>query len=211
MDHSYLKLLIHNKKWSKEQIKRDPEYFKRLVNVQKPEFLWIGCSDSRVPPHKITQTQPGEIFIHRNIANVVANTDLNILSVIQYAVEVLEVNHIIVCGHYGCGGVKAALSNDSFGLMDNWLRNIKDVYRFNRDELESYFDGEQKLNRLVELNIEEQVKNLAKNAIIQKSWKKRNLPELHGWVYDLNDGIINPLMDVFPNSVVDSNIYKYDV
>ena len=184
MDHSYLKLLIQNKEWAKEQVQTDPDYFSRLVNVQKPEFMWIGCSDSRVPPHKVTHTQPGEIFIHRNVANIVSNTDLNLLSCLQYAVQVLKVNHIIVCGHYNCGGVKAAITKESLGLIDNWLRNIKDVYRFNREELENYFDYESRFNRLVELNVIEQVKNLAKNPMIQRSWNERQLPELHGWVYD---------------------------
>lgn len=211
MDRSYTNLLVRNKKWSAEQVKIDPDYFKRLVNVQKPEFLLIGCSDSRVPPHKITGTHPGEIFIHRNIANMVVHTDINLLSVMQYAIEVLEVNHIIVCGHYNCGGVKTALTNVSLGVIDNWLRNIKDVYRFNRAELEEIYDKDKLVNRLIELNVIEQVKNLAKNPMVQKSWKKRNAPQLHGWVYDLRDGLINPLIDIFPNETVDSTLYTYDV
>lgn len=211
MEHCYTKLLLQNRTWANNQMKEDPDFFKRLVNTQSPQYLWIGCSDSRVHPDTITGTKPGEIFIHRNIANLIVHSDINFLSVLQYAIQILEVKHVIVCGHYGCGGVKAALSNDSIGIIDNWLRNIKDVYRFNRNELENYFDHEKQLNRLVELNVIEQVKNLAKTSIIQKSWKERNSPQIHGWVYDLRDGIINPLIDIFPHETVDSGIYTYDI
>lgn len=207
----YDKLLKANKVWAEKKVIQDPEYFKRLVNVQEPKFLWIGCSDSRVPPDQITQTQPGEIFIHRNIANVVVHTDLNLLSVLQYATEYLKVEHIIICGHYGCGGVKAAVDNKSHGLIDNWLRNVKDVHRFNMNELDKISDSGKKLNRLIELNVIEQVKNLAKTSIVQKSWKENTSPSLHGWVYDLKDGIINPLIDIKPNSelIIDSEVYTY--
>ncbi len=212
MDLSYTKLLVQNKEWSSKQMRDDPSFFTKLLNIRTPQFLFIGCSDSRVHPDKITGTNPGEIFIHRNIANLVVHTDINLLSVLQYSVEILEVKHIIVCGHYGCGAVKAALSHVSIGpLIDSWLRNIKDVYRYNRTELENYFDQEKQLNRLCELSVVEQVKNLAKTPIIQKAWKERNGPQLHGWIYDLKDGVINPLIDIFPHEIVDSSIYKYDV
>jgi carbonic anhydrase len=171
--HSYERLLLENKAWAKEKAQDDPEYFSRLAHVQTPEFLWIGCSDSRVPPDQITQTQPGEIFIHRNIANMVVHTDLNLLSVLQYAVEVLQVKHVIVCGHYGCGGVKAALDRNSRGLIDHWLKNIKDVYRYHQQEVDGQPTDEKRLNKLIELNIQEQVTNLAKTSIIQAAWKNR--------------------------------------
>jgi carbonic anhydrase len=150
-------LLSANKKWAGKMVESDPLFFENLVNVQSPDFLWIGCSDSRVPPNQITQTTPGQIFIHRNIANMVVHTDLNLLSVLQYAVEILKVKHIIVCGHYGCGGVKAAMTNHSYGLINKWLRNIKDVYRYHQDEIEMLETEDEKLNRLIELNVSEQV------------------------------------------------------
>ncbi|MBL7792719.1 MAG: carbonate dehydratase [Saprospiraceae bacterium] len=203
-------LLLENKAWAKEMVAEDPEFFERLANIQKPEFLWIGCSDSRVPPDKITQTQPGEIFIHRNVANLVIHTDLNLLSVLQYAVEVLKVKHIIVCGHYGCGGVKAALSRSSFGIINKWLRHIKDVYRLHTSEIDGLATEEERVNRLVELNIKEQVLNLAKTSIVQRAWKFENQPHLHGWVYDLHDGIIRTLVDIAPGSHLDNPIYEYD-
>ena len=165
-----------------EKVDDDPNYFSRLSNLQTPEFLWIGCSDSRVPANEITGTEPGEIFVQRNIANMVIHTDLNLLSVLQYAVEVLEVKHIIVCGHYGCGGVKAAMGNHSLGIINKWLRNIKDVYRIHQDELEAITDEGDRVNRLVELNVQEQVMNLAKTSIIQSAWKHKKQPDIHGWV-----------------------------
>ena len=189
----YDKLLSDNKEWAKEQTERDPEFFKRLALLQSPEFLWIGCSDSRVPADKITCTQPGEIFVHRNIANMVVHTDLNMLSVLQYAVEVLKVKHIIVCGHYGCGGVKAAMTQHSFGIINKWLRNIKDVYRIHKDEVNQFPDEDSRADRLIELNVVEQVYNLAKTSIVQSAWKHDNRPDLHGWVYGLKDGIIHPV------------------
>ena len=206
----YEQLLLENKAWAVEMRQRDPEYFQRLVNIQTPEILWIGCSDSRVPPNEITQTQPGEIFIHRNIANMVVHTDLNLLSVLQYAVDVLKVKHIIVCGHYGCGGVKAAMTRHSYGIINKWLRNIKDVYRIHQHEIQLLPDPDRQLNRLIELNIMEQVLNLAKTSIVQKSWKHHGIPHLHGWVYGLHDGVIIPLMDMEPNSPLGHSIYEYD-
>lgn len=206
---SYEKLLLENKAWAKEKVTDDPEYFSRLVNLQTPEFLWIGCSDSRVPANEITGTQPGEIFVHRNIANMVVNTDLNLLSVLSYAVETLKVKHIIVCGHYGCGGVKAAMTNHNLGIINKWLRNIKDVHRFHREEVDSIQDENKRVNRMIELNVMEQVMNLAKTSIVQKAWKHNNMPHLHGWVYDLHDGLINPVFEMAAGTHIDP-IYEFD-
>ncbi len=206
----YKKLLLENKAWAQERTDLDKDYFNRLAKLQTPEFLWIGCSDSRVPANEITNTQPGEIFVHRNVANLVVHTDLNLLSVLQYAVEVLKVKHVIVCGHYGCGGVKASMTNQSFGLINKWLRNIKDVYRLHRDELDLIADLEKRADKLCELNVIEQVMNLAKTTIIQKAWKSENRPMLHGWVYGLQDGILNNIYRVEPNSKIDP-IYQYEL
>jgi carbonic anhydrase len=207
---SYNTLLDDNKRWAEEKLKADPEFFNRLVHVQTPEFLWIGCSDSRVPPNEITQTQPGEIFIHRNVANLVVNTDVNVLSVLDYAVNHLKVKHIVVCGHYGCGGVKAAMSNTSFNqVLNMWLRNIKDVYRIYRSELDSIAGEEARANRLVELNVKEQVFNLAKTTIIQQAWKNENRPDIHGWVYDLHDGIIKPVFELDAGTAIDP-VYEFN-
>ncbi|MFZ9502938.1 MAG: carbonate dehydratase [Cyclobacteriaceae bacterium] len=203
------KLLLENRAWAALQLERDPEFFNRLEHVQTPEFLWIGCSDSRVPANEITNTQPGEIFVHRNIANIVDHTDLNMMSVVQYAVEVLQVKHIIVCGHYGCGGVKAAMGNSSFGLIDNWLRNIKDTYYNNRVELDNLKDASTRADRLTELNVIHGVYNLVKTNIIQRAWKDWNKPVLHGWVYRLSDGILHDLCKVEPGSEIE-RVYRFD-
>lgn len=205
---SYEKLLLENKAWAAEQVGTDPEYFTRLSHQQTPEFLWIGCSDSRVPANEITNTAPGEIFVHRNIANMVVHTDLNMLSVLQYAVQVLKVQHIIVCGHYGCGGVKAALSHKNLGLINKWLRNIKDVYFFHKEELDALKDDAQ-VDRLTELNVQEQVMNLAKTSIVQMAWRSEQRPTLHGWVYRLSDGVLHNLIRVDPNTRLDP-VYEYD-
>lgn len=207
--YSYEKLLAENKIWAAEQVARDPEYFSRLVDIQHPEFMWIGCSDSRVPANELTGSQPGEIFVHRNVANMVVHTDLNMLSVLQFAVEVLKVKHIIVCGHYGCGGVKAAMTQKSLGLINKWLRNIKDVYRFHRKEVDAIEDETLRVNKLVELNVKEQVMNLAKTSIVQAAWKAENRPDLHGWVYDLHDGIIKPVFEINAGEHIDP-LYEYD-
>jgi carbonic anhydrase len=206
---SYEKLLLENKIWAGKKKEDDNQFFERLANLQTPEFLWIGCSDSRVPANEITGTKPGEIFVHRNIANMVVNTDLNLLSVLQYAVEVLKVKHIIVCGHYGCGGVKAAMTNHHYGIINKWLRNIKDVYRFHREEVDNIKTEETRINRMVELNVQEQVMNLAKTSIVQKSWKHTQLPHIHGWVYDLHDGIIKPVFEMTAGTHIDP-IYEFD-
>ncbi len=206
---SYEKLLLENKAWAAEQIGRDPEFFTRLSKLQSPEFLWIGCSDSRVPANEITNTAPGEIFVHRNIANLVVNTDLNMLSVLQYAVEVLKVQHVIVCGHYGCGGIKAAMTNNDLGLINKWLRNIKDTYRFHQAELDHIEDMELRANRLTELSVEEQVMNLAKTTIVQHAWKAEQRPVLHGWVYGLNDGILHDVIKMDSKTTLIDPIYQY--
>jgi carbonic anhydrase len=206
----YEKLLLENKAWAKEMVEEDPDYFNRLAHLQTPEFLWIGCSDSRVPADKITGTQPGEIFVHRNIANMVVHTDVNLLSVLDYAVNHLKVKHVIVCGHYGCGGVKAATTKHNFNhVLNMWLRNIKDVYRLYTDELDAISNEEQRVDRLVELNVIEQVKHLAKTSIIQKAWKYDQRPNLHGWVYGLRDGIINPVFEMNAGTPIDE-LYQYD-
>jgi len=206
----YEKLLLENKAWAQEKIADDPEYFDRLAHIQTPQFLWIGCSDSRVPANEITGTQPGEIFVHRNIANMVVNTDTNLLSVLEYAVAHLKVKHVIVCGHYGCGGIKASMSNHDFKqVLNMWLRNIKDVYRLHRPELDNIKDEEQRADRLCELNVKEQVMNLAKTSIIQRAWAHEQRPHLHGWVYGLKDGIINPVFEMEPGTHIDP-VYEYD-
>lgn len=206
---SFEKLLLTNKAWAKEKVDDDPEYFLRQAKIQTPEFLWIGCSDSRVPANEVTGTAPGEIFVHRNIANMVVHTDLNLLSVLDYAVNHLKVKHIIVCGHYGCGGVKASMTQHSLGIINKWLRNIKDVYRIHRDEIDGIKDEEARADRLVELNTKEQVMNLAKTSIIQAAWKHHQRPHLHGWVYGLKDGILNPVFDMAPGTHIDP-LYEYD-
>jgi carbonic anhydrase len=187
------KILENNKKWVDERLKEDKDYFKKLALGQEPRYLFIGCSDSRVPANEISGTGPGEMFVHRNIANLVVHTDVNLLSVLQYAVEVLKVKVIIVCGHYGCGGVAAAASNKQFGLIDNWLRNIKDVIRLHEGEVMDIEDEEERLRRLVELNVIEQVHNLSKTSIIQNALLSDNPPELYGLVYDLKEGLLKDL------------------
>jgi carbonic anhydrase len=206
---SYEKLLSENKEWAGKKIDADPEFFKRLSALQAPEFLWIGCSDSRVPADMITGTQPGEIFVHRNIANLVVNTDINLLSVLQYAVEVLKVKHVIVCGHYGCGGIKAAMNQHYYGIINHWLKNIKDIYRLHRDEIDTIESEDERANKLTELNVQEQVFNLAKTSIIQAAWKKEQRPDLHGWVYGLANGIIKPVYEMAAGSHLDP-LYEYD-
>jgi carbonic anhydrase len=207
---SYEKLLLENKAWAAEKKSDDPEYFNRLAHLQTPEFLWIGCSDSRVPANEITGTQPGEIFVHRNVANLVINTDVNVLSVLDYAVNHLKVKHVIVCGHYGCGGIKAAATKTDFKpVLNMWLRNIKDVYRLHRDELDGIKETENRTDRLTELNVREQILNLAKTSIIQRAWKNEQRPDLHGWVYGLKDGLINPIFELKAGTAIDG-LYEYD-
>ncbi|HLP21541.1 MAG TPA: carbonic anhydrase [Chitinophagales bacterium] len=202
-------LLADNKKWAATQVDTDPDFFKRLENLQTPEFLWIGCSDSRVPANEITGTRPGEIFVHRNVANLVVNGDMNLLSVLKYSVEVLKVKHIIVCGHYGCGGVNAALTSKNFGVLNNWLRNIKDVYRLHQAEIDALPDTE-RADLLTELNVKEQVMNLLKTEIVQGAWKSDNQPHIHGCVYSLKNGILKQIISIEPNTDI-SPVYKLDV
>ncbi|WP_242928667.1 carbonic anhydrase [Pontibacter vulgaris] len=187
------KIFENNQKWVAEKLAQDSEYFVKMAQGQQPRYLFIGCADSRVPAGEITGTGPGELFVHRNIANMVVHTDMNMLSVLQYAVEVLKVKDIIVCGHYGCGGVAAAASNKQFGLIDNWLRNIKDVIRLHEDEILSVSDEDARLRRLVELNVIEQVHNLSKTSIIQNAMLSDNPPKLHGLVYDIKEGLLRDL------------------
>ena len=207
---NFEELLEANKKWAQQQVDSDPDFFKRLEALQSPEYLWIGCSDSRVPANEITGTKPGEIFVHRNVANLVVNGDMNLLSVLHYAVEVLKVKHIIVCGHYGCGGVQAAMTNQSFGVLNNWLRNIKDIYRLHQKEIDALPTEQEKVNRLTELNVSEQVMNLAKTGIIQSAWKKEQRPYLHGWVYSLGNGILKSILEMPPNSPI-SPVYTFEI
>jgi len=208
--YSYEKLLVGNETWAAEKIAADPEYFERLSHLQTPEFLWIGCSDSRVPANEITGTQPGEIFVHRNVANLVVNTDVNLLAVLDYAVTHLKVRHVIVCGHYGCGGIKAAATKKDYRpVLNMWLRNIKDVIRHHQEELEAIKDEELRNDRLVELNVQEQVYNLAKTTIIQRCWKKEQRPDLHGWVYGLKDGLIKPVYEMKAGTQIDA-LYEFD-
>ncbi len=207
---SYERLLQENKAWSAGMKKENPDFFNTLAQIQRPEFLWIGCSDSRVPANEITGTRPGEIFVHRNVANLVINNDVNLLSVLDYAVNHLEVKHVIVCGHYGCGGVKAALTNTDFkAVLNMWLRNIKDVYRIHRAELDAISGEESKSDRLVELNVQEQVFNLAKTSTIQRAWKNEQRPHLHGWVYGLTDGLIKPVCEMKAGTPIDP-LYQYE-
>lgn len=193
MDDFYKKILDNNKKWVETQLAIDADYFKDLSKGQNPPLLWIGCSDSRVPANEIIGAKPGEVFVHRNIANMVIHSDMNMLSVLDYAVNVLKVKHIIVCGHYGCGGVKAAMGNQSIGLIDNWIRHIKDIYRLHEDYLNSFQDEEERFNRFVEINAQEQVFDLAKTSIVQNAWKNGQELTLHGWAYGLNSGYVTDL------------------
>lgn len=209
MEKKYKKLLSNNREWVAVQLSTDPNFFKELSQGQSPEYLWIGCSDSRVPANDITGTKPGEMFVHRNIANMVVHSDMNLLSVLSYAVEVLKVKHIIVCGHYGCGGVLAAMGNKQYGLIDNWLRHIKDVYRLHHDELDAIENKKEKENRFVELNVMEQVLDLGKTSIVQNAWRSKQPLHVHGWVYDIHDGLIRDL-DVTCRGIKDlHSIYHF--
>ncbi|KAB2915235.1 MAG: carbonic anhydrase [Bacteroidetes bacterium] len=202
------KIFLQNKAWAEDKLHDDPDFFKTLKTGQKPDFFWIGCSDSRVPANEITNTASGQIFVHRNIANMVVNTDMNLMSGLQFAIEELKVKHVIVCGHYGCGGVKAALSNKHHGLINKWIRNIKDVYRLHRDEIDSVPNDDRRVNKLVELNVIEQTQNVAKTSIVQQAWHTGDGPHLHGWVYDLGDGLLKSLIHIKPGDPIDP-IYKF--
>lgn len=193
MSDFYKKILENNKQWVVDQLKIDPDYFKDLAKGQTPPLLWIGCSDSRVPANEIIGAKPGEVFVHRNIANMVIHSDMNMLSVLDYAVNVLKVKHVIVCGHYGCGGVKAAMGNASIGIIDNWIRHIKDIYRLHDKYLNAIADETERFNAFVEINVKEQVFDLAKTSIIQSAWKNGQEVSIHGWVYGLNSGYVTDL------------------
>ena len=186
-------LLDNNRKWAAQRVKNDPHFFTRLAGQQDPAYLWVGCSDSRVPANEIVGLDPGELFVHRNVANVVVHTDVNCLSVLQYAVVVLKVQHVIVCGHYGCGGIRAALDGTAHGLIDNWLQHVQDVKEAHQAELLSFADVDDRINRLAELNVVEQVRNIARTTIVQDAWRRDQKLRLHGWIYGLTDGLIHDL------------------
>lgn len=186
----YREVFENNKKWVQDKLNQDKDFFKKLSRGQTPDFLYIGCADSRVPANEIMGLEPGDVFVHRNVANVVENTDLNCQSVIEYAVAHLGVKHIVVCGHYGCGGVKAAMQQADLGLLNGWLRNIRDVYRLHSEELEAIEDEDARYNRLVELNVQEQCINVIKTAVVQKQYNQKGFPTVHGWVYDLKNGYL---------------------
>jgi carbonic anhydrase len=206
---TYKRLLLNNKAWVEDKLHLRPDFFTRSSSDQKPEFLWIGCSDSRVPAEEITGVEPGELFVHRNIANLVIHTDFNMLSVVQYAVEVLKVKHIIVCGHYGCGGIKTALGRQHLGLINKWLRYIKDVYRLHRAELDAIPDEARRYERLIELNVDEQVHHLAELSFVQRAWQKEQRPMIHGWIYDIHTGQLKQTTKIDPGQLPDS-IYSYE-
>ena len=204
----YKKILDNNKKWVENQLNIDKEYFKDLAKGQQPPLLWIGCSDSRVPANEIIGAKPGEVFVHRNIANMVIHSDMNMLSVLDYAVNVLKVKHVIVCGHYGCGGVKAAMGNQSIGLIDNWIRHIKDVYRLHEHYLNTIEDEEERFNKFVEVNAQEQVFDLAKTSIVQNAWRNGQELTLHGWTYGLNSGYVTDLDVNMSSNVELDEVYQ---
>jgi carbonic anhydrase len=208
MSGFYKQILENNRNWVAGKIENDPEYFSRLSEGQTPPLLWIGCADSRVPANEITGTQPGEVFVHRNIANMVIHSDMNMLSVLDYAVNVLKVKHVIVCGHYGCGGVKAALGNQNIGIIDNWIRHIKDVYRFHHLELDAIEDENKKFDRFVELNVVEQVMDLAKTSIVQNAWRNGQNLWIHGWVYSIKDGLVKDLNVNFGSNDELPDVYR---
>jgi carbonic anhydrase len=211
METFYKKLLENNKKWVESKLNLDPDFFKKLSSGQKPPVLWIGCADSRVPANDIIGADPGEVFVHRNIANMVVHSDMNMLSVLDYAVNVLEVRHVIVCGHFGCGGVQTAMTNKHVGLIDNWIRHIKDVYRFHQDELNKIENEKDRFNRFVELNVVEQVLNVAKTSIVQSAWERGQNLHVHGWVYDIHDGLIKDLDITLRDNQSLSQVYQLDL
>ncbi|HLO56109.1 MAG TPA: carbonate dehydratase [Saprospiraceae bacterium] len=211
MSQFYQQILDNNKNWVASKLAEDENFFNKLADGQKPPLLWIGCADSRVPANEITGTQPGEVFVHRNIANMVLHTDMNMLSVLDYAVNVLEVRHVIVCGHYGCGGVKAAMGNANIGLIDNWIRHIKDVYRFHHVELDNIADENERFDRFVELNVQEQVMDLAKTSIVQNAWKHGRNLWIHGWVYSIRNGLVKDLNVNFGSNAELPDVYRLNI
>ena len=204
----YEQLLENNKTWVEEKLQCHPNYFKHLSEQQNPPLLWIGCSDSRVPANQIIGAEPGEVFVHRNIANMVIHSDMNMLSVLDYAVNALKVQHVIVCGHYGCGGIQAAMNNQSIGLIDNWIRHIKTVYRLHATELDEIEDDTQRFNRFVEINVKEQVFDLAKTSIVQNAWNQNQKLSIHGWVYGLNSGYVTDLGVNITNNTELDEVYQ---
>lgn len=210
MSDFYKKILDNNKKWVEDQLSNDKDFFKDLSKGQNPPLLWIGCSDSRVPANEIIGAKPGEVFVHRNIANMVVHSDMNMLSVLDYAVNALKIKHVIVCGHYGCGGIKAAMSNNSIGIIDNWIRHIKDVYRLHHQELNAIEDENDRFNRFVEVNVIEQVFDLAKTSIVQSAWKDGHELTLHGWVYGLNSGFVTDLNVNFSSNEDLDDVYQLE-
>ncbi|WP_020602626.1 carbonic anhydrase [Spirosoma spitsbergense] len=202
------KLLLFNKAWVQDKLELNDRYFESLAADQKPDFLWIGCSDSRVPANEVTGTDPGEMFVHRNIANLVVPGDLNVLSVVQYAVEVLQVKHVIICGHYECGGVKAAMADKKLGLIDEWLVNIKHVQHKYQDELNHINDTQDRFDRLVELNVQQQILNLSETASVQNMWATHQIPSLHGWVLNLRSGLLKEVINRVPSNSVSGPAFK---
>lgn len=203
-----IKLMLSNRAWAKEKLDVDNDYFINLAKDQQPDYLWIGCSDSRVPANEIIGAQPGELFVHRNIANLVVHSDLNLLSVLEYAVTHLGVKHIIVCGHTGCGGVKASMTQTNFDLLNKWLRYLKDIYFHHRAEIDAIENEIDRVNKLVEINVVEQVNNLVKTSVVQKAWNHRQGPKIHGWVYDMQTGLLNSVVELNHESPIDET-YKF--
>jgi carbonic anhydrase len=209
MSDFYKKILDNNKVWVEQQLALDKDFFKGLSVGQNPPLLWIGCSDSRVPANEIIGAKAGEVFVHRNIANMVVHTDMNMLSVLDYAVNVLKVKHVIVCGHFGCGGVKAAMGNDSIGIIDNWIRHIKNVYRLHETYLNSIEDPTDRFNKFVEVNVKEQVYDLSKTSIVQGAWRNGQDLTVHGWVYGLNSGYVTDLQVNMSSNADLDEVYQY--
>lgn len=203
------RLLLANRAWVTERLRIDTDFFAKRIKIQTPQFLWIGCSDSRVPSEEITGAEPGELFVHRNVANLVAHTDTNLLSVVQYAVEALNIKHIIICGHYNCGGVKSAMTTRSVGPISLWLQPLRDLYGMNRKEIDCVADEQGRWDRMVELNVRAQIRNLAKTAIIQRAWYSQQTVEIHGWVYDLRTGFLNELVSMRPEAQA-NNVYPFE-
>lgn len=210
MDGFYKSLLDNNKKWVQSKLDLDPQYFEKLAKGQQPPLLWIGCADSRVPANEIIGAQPGEVFVHRNIANLVVHTDMNMLSVLDYAVNVLKVKHVIVCGHYNCGGVQAAMGNKSYGVIDNWIRHIKNTYRLHQTELDAIEDEGKRFDRFVEINVSEQVFDLAKTSIVQNAWRNNQDLMLHGWVYSIKQGVVQEVVSKIDNNSKLDQVYQLD-
>lgn len=212
MSDFYKKIIENNKKWVESKLALDPDFFNRLKDTQTPPLLWIGCSDSRVPANEIIGAQPGEVFVHRNIANMVIHSDMNMLSVLDYSVNVLKVKHVIVCGHYGCGGVKAAMGSTPVGIIDNWIRHIKDSYKFRKNDIEAIEDEKERFDRFVEWNTKQQVLNLAVTSIVQQAWNNGQELSVHGWVYGLETGLVKDLDVTFSShdDIRNNSVYKLD-